>query len=191
MTASTTQQIICRHFAELLSYPSAELSQKVAACAALLRQDQPAAGAALERFGHFMQNQSASRIEEIFTSTFDLQPVCHPYVGYQLCGESQQRGMFLMQLNQLYRRHGFEAGVELPDHVSTLLRFIATLAPPDCRRELIADGLLPALAKILQGMESADHPYADLLQALQSFLAATVETEPALPAAPRQKECCS
>lgn len=191
MTESTTRQIICRHFAELFSYPSAELTQRVAACAALLRQDQPAAGASLERFGTFMQNQSASRIEEIFTATFDLQPVCHPYVGYQLCGENQQRGMFLMQLNQLYRRHGFVAGVELPDHLSTLLRFIGTLAPQDCSRELIEDGLLPALAKILQGLDAADHPYTDLLLSLQSFLAASLDTETELPAAGRQKECCS
>jgi nitrate reductase delta subunit len=191
MTTSTTRQLICQHFAELFSYPSAELSQRVAACAALLRQDQPAAGASLERFGTFMQNQSASRIEEIFTATFDLQPVCHPYVGYQLCGENQQRGMFLMQLNQLYRRHGFVAGVELPDHLSTLLRFIGTLAPQDCSRELIEDGLLPALAKILQGLDAADHPYTDLLLSLQSFLAATLDTETELPAAGRQKECCS
>ena len=191
MTESTTRQIICRHFAELFSYPSAELTQRVAACAALLRQDQPAAGASLERFGTFMQNQSASRIEEIFTATFDLQPVCHPYVGYQLCGENQQRGMFLMQLNQLYRRHGFVAGVELPDHLSTLLRFIGTLAPQDCSRELIEDGLLPALAKILQGLDAVDHPYTDLLLSLQSFLAASLDTETELPAAGRQKECCS
>lgn len=191
MTESTTQQIICQHFAELFSYPTAELSQRVAACSALLRQNQPAAGASLERFGNFMQNQSASRIEEIFTATFDLQPVCHPYVGYQLCGENQQRGMFLMQLNQLYRQHGFAAGVELPDHLSTLLRFIGTLAPQDCSRELIEDGLLPALAKILQGLTAADHPYTDLLLSLQSFLAATLDTETELPAAGRQKECCS
>jgi nitrate reductase delta subunit len=128
----------------------------------------------------------------VFTATFDLQPVCHPYVGYQLCGESQQRGMFLIQLNQLYRQHGFVAGVELPDHLSTLLRFIGTRAPQECRRELIEDGLLPALAKILQGLDAGDHPYADLLVSLQSFLAATVGIETELPAAGWQKkECCS
>ena len=191
MTDATTQQIICQHYAELFSYPNADLSQTVAACTALLRKAQPAAGASLERFGNFMQNQSASRIEEIFTATFDLQPVCHPYVGYQLCGENQQRGMFLMQLNQLYRQHGFVPGVELSDHLSNLLRFIGTLAPQDCSRELIADGLLPALAKILLGLDAADHPYTDLLLSLQSFLVSTLDTVTELPAAGRQKECCS
>lgn len=191
MTESTNQQIICQHFAELFSYPTEDLTQTVVACAELLREEQSSASASLERFASFLQTQTAMRIEEVFTSTFDLQPVCHPYVGYQLCGESQQRGMFLMQLNQLYRQHGFVPGVELPDHLSTLLRFIGTLAPQDCSRELIEDGLLPALAKILQGLDAADHPYADLLLSLQSFLAATLDIETELPAAGRQKECCS
>ena len=108
MNETNIQQAICGHYAVLLSYPGQDLSPTVAACAALLREH-PAAVAALERFGDFLQKQSATRIEEVFTATFDLQPVCHPYVGYQLCGESQQRGMFLMQLNQLYRQHGFVA----------------------------------------------------------------------------------
>lgn len=191
MNELTTQQTIFRQFAELFSYPTAELSQTVASCTALLRQERPTAAASLERFDDFLQNQTATRIEEVFTATFDLQPVCYPYVGYQLCGENQQRGLFLMQLNQLYRQHGFVAGVELPDHLSTLLRFIGTLAPQDCSRELIEDGLLPALAKILLGLDAADHPYTDLLLSLQSFLAATLDTVTELPAAARQKECCS
>lgn len=191
MTGYGTHQTICRHFAELLSYPTAELQPTLAACTELLRQPQPAAAQALRRFAGFLQGQSPARVEEVFTATFDLQPACHPYVGYQLCGESQQRGMFLMQLNQLYRRHDFAPGIELPDHLSTLLQFIAGKAPADCGRELIADGLLPALAKILQGLGDEPHPYVDLLQGLQSYLAGTLDTEPALPASVRQKECCS
>lgn len=191
MTAFGFDQTICRHFAELLSYPTADLAATLASCTELLRRERPAAVEALQRFAGFVHGQSSSRVEEVFTSTFDLQPACHPYVGYQLCGESQQRGMFLMQLNQLYRRHDFTPGTELPDHLSTLLQFIATKAPADCSRELIEDGLLPALAKILQGLGDQPHPYVDLLQGLQSYLAGTVDTEPALPALVRQKECCS
>lgn len=189
MTPATTVQRICCHFAELFSYPTADLAATVAACGALMRQDHPEAASSLERFADFPHAQLPARLEEIYTATFDLQPFCHPYVGYQLCGESQQRAMFLMQLNRLYRRYGFVAGVELPDHLSTLLRFIGTLAPMDCRRELIEDGLLPALAKMLEGLDSATHPYSALLQSLRSFLQAVVEPE--LPATGRLEECSS
>lgn len=187
MTPATTVQSICCHFAELFSYPTPDLAATVAACSALLRKDYPEAVSSLERFAGFLHAQLPARVEEIYTATFDLQPVCHPYVGYLLCGESQQRAVFLMQLNRLYRRYGFVAGVELPDHVSTLLRFIGTRAPLDCRRELIGDGLLPALVKMLEGLDSAAHPYSAPLQSLRSFLRAVVEPE--LPATGRLEEC--
>ena len=187
MTPATTVQGICCHFAELFSYPTAELAATVAACSTLLRKDYPESVSSLERFISFLHSQLPARVEEIYTATFDLQPVCHPYVGYQLCGESQQRAMFLMQLNRLYRRYDFAAGVELPDHLSTLLRFIGTRAPLDCRRELIEDGLLPVLAKMLESLDSAAHPYSAPLQSLRSFLQVVVEPE--LPAAGRLEEC--
>ncbi|MDY0212132.1 MAG: nitrate reductase molybdenum cofactor assembly chaperone [Desulfuromonadaceae bacterium] len=188
---TATDQTLCRQFAELLSYPSAELPTTLSACTALLQQKSPAAVDALQRFADFVQTHTTAQVEELFTATFDLQPACHPYVGYQLCGESQQRGMFLMQLNQIYRRHGFVAGVELPDHLCTLLRFIGTKSPPDCSLELIEDGLLPVLTKILQGLEEGNHPYVELLQSLQRFLVATVDGVTELPAVGRQKESCS
>jgi nitrate reductase molybdenum cofactor assembly chaperone NarJ/NarW len=187
MTPATTVQSICCHFAELCSYPTADLASTVAACSALLRKDYPESASSLEHFAGFLHAQLPARLEEIYTATFDLQPVCHPYVGYQLCGESQQRAMFLMQLNRLYLSYGFVPGVELPDHLSTLLRFIGTRAPLDCRRELIEDGLLPALAKMLEGPDSLAHPYSAPLQALRSFLQVVVEPE--LPAAGRLEEC--
>ena len=187
MTSATTVQSICCHFAELFSYPTSDLAATVAACRALLQKEYPEAVPSLERFTGFLLAQLPARVEEIYTATFDLQSVCHPYVGYQLCGESQQRAMFLMQLNRLYRRYDFVAGVELPDHLSTLLRFIGTRAPLDCRLELIEDGLLPALAKMLESLNSAAHPYSAPLQSLRSFLKAIVEPEP--PATGRLEEC--
>ncbi len=170
MTSLRSHQDLCRQFATLLSYPGANLLQTTADCVTLLRQNQPAAAQQLQGFADFLADNNRSRIEEVFTSTFDLQPVCHPYVGYQLCGESQQRTMFLMKLQELYRQHDYNPGSELPDHLSEMLGFVGITDDQSCRQELINDGLLPALGKIIQAIESNDHPYKGLLKALQSFL---------------------
>ena len=98
---TVAQQTLCRHFADLLSYPDGATRQTAAACAALLRELHPEAAEALTGFVNFLDAHQPARVEEIFTATFDLQPACHPYVGYQLCGESQQRTMFLIKLQQL------------------------------------------------------------------------------------------
>jgi nitrate reductase molybdenum cofactor assembly chaperone NarJ/NarW len=184
------QQTICRHFAALLSYPDRKVSQVAAACAELLRTSYPQAVEPLRGFIAFLAAQEAAQVEELFTATFDLQPACHPYVGYQLCGESQQRTLFLIKLQQLYQQHGFKAGTELPDHLATMLHFIGTSGDRHCREELVSDGLLPSLEKMLQGLGDGAHPYADLLRALQNFLTATVASDSRLSVVPRPKEEC-
>jgi len=196
MTDSVSQRLLCGHFATLFTYPAEGLRETAVACSTLLRKVCPEAEAALTDFVTFLRTNTASRIEEVYTVTFDLQPVCFPYVGYQLCGEGQQRALFLMELQRLYREHEFDSGGELPDHIGTVLRFLGLVDDGDCRREIVRDGLLPALDKILQGLDSGEHPYADLIKALHVFLTGILEPETELSTAAtlgenRQKEYCS
>ena len=150
------------------------------ACSAQLKEINAEASAAMESFTGFLEANDINRIEEAFTGTFDLQSLCHPYVGYQLCGESQQRTMFMIKLQELYKQHEFVSSNELPDHLTEVLRFIGSISDQECRQEIIQDGLLPALEKITLGIESEGHPYVALLNALQSFLSETVTSEECL-----------
>lgn len=168
-------QGLCRQFAVLLSYPDQGIAVTADACFEHLQQISPDASASMQSFKLFIESNDISRIEEAFTGTFDLQSLCHPYVGFQLCGESQQRTMFMIKLRELYQQYDFISGNELPDHLTEVLRFIGSIADQDCRLEIIQDGLLPALAKITQGIESDGRPYVALLNALQSFLTETAE----------------
>ena len=170
MTSLQTHQDICRQFAALLSYPDAEIRNTAHSCQQLLNENRPEATPQLQGFLDLLETASQSKVEEMFTSTFDLQPLSHPYVGYQLCGESQQRTMFLMKLQEIYRQHDYNAGSELTDHISQVLHFIGITSDQNCRQELIDDGLLPALDKIIPAIENDDHPYTGLLKALKSFL---------------------
>lgn len=174
MTTDLSHQHLCRQFAALFSYPDDSSRQTAAACAAQLRDLESTAAGPMSRFAELLAAQHPVQLEELFTATFDLQPVCHPYVGYQLCGESQQRTMFLMRLVQLYQQHGFSGDVELPDHLATLLRFVGSVADRDCGMEIIQYGLLPALDKMAEGLEGEKQPYGELITAVQSFLNETV-----------------
>jgi nitrate reductase delta subunit len=180
MTSLQTHQDICRQFAALLSYPDPELQKTAASCQQLLQENRPEVATQLQRFIDLLAATEQARIEEIFTSTFDLQPVCHPYIGYQLCGESQQRTMFLMKLQELYRQHDYQSGCELPDHLSEVLRFVGITNDQGCRQELIGDGVIPALEKLIPAIENDDHPYKGLLKALHSFLTESSAEEGAL-----------
>ncbi len=176
----------CLDFSELLSYPNDRTKQVAADFNRQLQESDPAAAAPFAGFIDFLERQNLPQIEELFTATFDLQALSDPYVGFQLCGESQARTMFLMKLKELYAKQDFSCGTELPDHLSVMLRFIGSIDDPQGNTEIIVDALLPALEKILAGIEAQDHPYRQLLSALQIYLTNRVETE--LPETQRQKE---
>lgn len=184
-------QLLCRQFSTLLSYPGQGVREVAAECVVALQQTSSEGTAALEAFVQFLDANEMTRIEEAFTGTFDLQSLCHPYVGYQLCGESQQRTMFMIKLQELYKEYGFVSGNELPDHLTEVLRFIGSISNLECRQEIIQDGILPALAKITLGIESENHPYVSLLNALQSFLTETTTPDSKRIPVDRQKECLS
>lgn len=184
-------QLLCRQFSTLLSYPGQGVREVAAECVVALQQTRSEGTAALEAFVQFLDANEVTRIEEAFTGTFDLQSLCHPYVGYQLCGESQQRTMFMIKLQELYKEYGFVSGNELPDHLTEVLRFIGSISNLECRQEIIQDGILPALAKITLGIESENHPYVSLLNALQSFLTETTTPDSKRIPVDRQKECLS
>jgi nitrate reductase delta subunit len=181
MTALQQHQDICCQFSTLLSYPKSNVVAQAVAFSAQLKEINAEASAAMEGFTSFLAANDINRIEEAFTGTFDLQSLCHPYVGYQLCGESQQRTMFMIKLQEIYKQYGFVSGNELPDHLTEVLRFIGSISDQACRQEIIQDGLLPALEKITKGIESEGHPYVALLNALQSFLSETVTSEECIP----------
>jgi nitrate reductase delta subunit len=190
MTGGQYRQF-CRDMATLLTYPDASTPATAAACAALLRDLCPAAGTLLDDFLSFLGSHPASRLEEIYTATFDLSPTCYPYVGYQLCGESQKRTLLLIKLQQLYREHGFAAGGELADHLATLLRFVAEVDDRQCQEDIVQDALLPALERMLTQAEHAVNPYIQLLQVVRLVLSPNAAAATMPPVELRRKEVCS
>lgn len=191
MNELTTHKELCRNFATLLSYPNDHVSEHAKQCLLSMKRMDSKAVTPLESFVTFVESNQSSRIEEAFTSAFDLQPVCHPYIGYQLCGESQQRTMFMLKLRELYRQFDFEPGNELPDHIAEVLRFVGSINDCDCRDEIIRDGLLQALDKLTQGIENKGNPYLGLLFSLQKFLSGTTSSGIEPKSTEREKECLS
>src|SRR5579863_10751300 len=113
-------------FADILDYPAPGLARKTAECAALIRAAQPQAATLLESFRGFAEENSLGKLQEVYSGFFDLNSICHPYVGYQLFGENYKRSAFLVELKKAYRDEGFEADpTEIADRLSIVLRYAA------------------------------------------------------------------
>jgi nitrate reductase delta subunit len=147
-------------FADILDYPTPGLAGKAAECAALIGAAQPEAVALLESFRGFAEENSLGKLQEIYSGFFDLNSICHPYVGYQLFGENYKRSAFLLGLKKAYRTEGFEASAsEIPDRLSVVLRFVAQSKGGEDIDELLNRGLLPALARMTTKPESDGHQH--------------------------------
>lgn len=173
--------ILYDSFADLLSYPTADLWQQAEACLAQLCESHPEAAQALGTFSTSLQKRTLEQMEELYTVVFDMQPVCYPYVGYQLFGESYKRGAFMAQLNEAYHAFGYSTGLELPDHLSVVLHFLgldsANRQGEFCQA-LLNEGVAPALEKMLRTFDpQSENPYFGLLTALQLVLVRTPEKE--------------
>lgn len=159
--------------APLMEYPTAQLGAQTHYCADLLQQEHPEWREQFEPFLAFVTDTSFTRVQELYTNTFDLQVVCYPYVGYHLFGESYKRGALLAKLKEEYRAVGLVNEAELPDHVGLVLRFLALLPPEQqaIKTEIISTCFLVAL-KRMQGYFKAENPYQQLFRLLFEVLAA-------------------
>jgi nitrate reductase delta subunit len=166
-----------RLLADVLSYPGPDLAARAAECAEELATEHPSAAARLSRFAVFALTSGAAA-GEAYTAAFDLAPICSPYVGDQLFGACRERSFLLSGLRELQREAGLEAGVELADHVSEVLRLAAAPIPGDVRDDLLRDGLAPALEKLLAALDEARHPWADVVAAAIEAVAPARTVEP-------------
>ncbi|MFQ6046236.1 MAG: nitrate reductase molybdenum cofactor assembly chaperone [Gemmatimonadales bacterium] len=165
MSALPVEPEVLDLLASVLDYPNAETRSLCATLAARLTIERPAAGQALEEFRSQAAALSAEELEELYTSTFDVNPACCLYVGHHLFGESYKRGAFMATLNGEYRAREFATGNELPDHLCVMLRFIASGQGDELARGLVEEALLPALRKIVKAFRESQNIYGALLRA--------------------------
>ena len=155
--------------AELLRYPDAGYAARLdQACAT---PAPAAARALLERFREQTAALSAQQLQELYTATFDLSPLCSLEVGWQLYGEDYARGSFLVYVRSKLLEHDLAERGELPDHLANVLALIARMRPEPAD-EIRQGAALPAIRKMLQPFAGKQNPYGDLLRAIAGLLEA-------------------
>jgi len=161
----------------LMQYPDEGYVHRVRETLAGLERDTPQAAARLRAFHDRIADFATEELEELFTRTFDLNPVCALEVGWQLYGEEYTRGAFLVFVRGALRRHEIAETAELPDHLTHVLPLLDRL-PEDEASELARGAVLPALKKMLQGLNGKNSPYEDLLLAVREQVERRFQPEP-------------
>jgi nitrate reductase delta subunit len=184
---STTEELrVLALFAELLEYPRPEVARMARECQALVAPESAEAAALLGEFAAWVERTPHNTLEEIFSATFDLNASCHPYVGYHMFGEAYKRSALMLELQDRFRAHDFDPGVELPDHIAVLLRFMSVCPDAELTTEIAREALVPTLEPMTsdpepepveEGEEAPEvwdvgHDYRRVLHALRLILQA-------------------
>jgi nitrate reductase delta subunit len=170
--------------AELFAYPEGDYSGQLNACAGALEGGYADAVAALGPLLETVAQKSLEELQELYTRTFDINPVCTLEVGWHVYGEDYARGAFLVKMREQLRRRNLPESRELPDHLTHVVALLGRIEGEEAD-ELAARYLLPAVDKMLDGMREGDSPYRALLETVSSVVRADHDVEVVAPREPR------
>ncbi len=156
--------------AELFRYPDVAGKATVLAATTTLRGVDADLDATLEPFERMFLHRDAIDLEELYTHTFDINPVCTLEIGWHLFGEDYSRGAFLVRMRELMRRVGVEESSELPDHLPHVLAVLGRVLADEAE-SLAREFALPAIDKMLGGLGDKKNEYRSVLDAVRGFLA--------------------
>ncbi len=168
--------------ARALEYPEPATATVARQAADRLAGDHIGLARSLWDLAVWLETTPRGEVEERYTGLFDLNPVCTLHVGFQLFGETYQRGEFLAHLSRELREAGVPAGHELADHLPTVLRLLAAVDVEDARI-LLEDALLPALRRMGEALADSRDCWSALVKALPVCLPEAVAEIPPADAA--------
>ncbi len=152
-----------------LSYPKPDFEAALDSLRELGQSRSDEIGRALVHFVDVMSLVGRDEREELYTRTFDLDPVCCLEMGWHLYGESYDRGGLMVELRARMRELGVRETEELPDHMANALALLARMER-DEGAAFAASRVLPAMAKMIQGFKEETNPYRGLLLASRGLI---------------------
>ena len=150
--------------AALFTYPDHDYFYAVENATASASHSAPA----VVEFEREFSRTPLSNVQELYTSTFDLQPACSLDLGWHLFGEEYERGALLARMRSLLRVYGIEERNELPDHLSHALLLLAHMERAEAE-DFAGAIVAPALERMLKAIP-ADNLFTPLLHAAQQLI---------------------
>jgi nitrate reductase delta subunit len=164
---------VCDSLAGILTYPAADYAERLQRCKSAVDALGPDRGEILQKINRFIdatKDSSTGEMEELYTRTFDINPVSSLEVGWHLHGETYERGAFLVTMRDLLRRCSIEESTELPDHLTHVLQAVGRMDPLEAS-EFISKNVLKAVNKMLEGFADQSNPYENILLSVKELLA--------------------
>lgn len=136
-------------FADLLRYPQDNYRELVESTSKVLQDVYPEAAQMLSPFVDYIREHDSDAWEELYTKTFDVQPVCYLDLGYVIFGEDYKRGAFLLHMQNEQLMINNDCGTDLPDNISNVLVLLTKHHNQVFLNELTGQIVIPAVEKMI------------------------------------------
>ncbi|NTV48161.1 MAG: nitrate reductase molybdenum cofactor assembly chaperone [Geobacteraceae bacterium] len=163
MTIAASYEALAR----LLDYPEnkEQLQADYVVVSTFLNQQR--LDSSIASFAEFAADSPLSSLQEEYVASFDFNPATAPYLGHHLFGDNQKKGGYMIMLKQEFERCGYTpTGVELPDHLSVLLGFLAHLArqaESGARQSFITECVLPGVERFHDSFDTRQESHWKVL----------------------------
>jgi len=169
---------IYEELAILFRYPGADYRQHIEECRCAAESESSDAAARLREFSAALEGLSNEDLQELYTRTFDLNPLCTLEIGWQLYGEEYRRGEFLVEMREQLAGYGVAETGELPDHLTHALALLARLEADEAAA-FASLYVLPALDKMRTAWTKHRNAFAGLLELTFDLLKSRYPYDPA------------
>lgn len=171
-------RVQCKLLAFLLEYPDsswntelADLNQVVETVIDQQRRE------LLQSFLTYAENTPLLKLQEIYTSAFDLDPSTSLHLTYHLLGDSEDRGKALAKILWVYHHEGYDAAIgELPDYLPMILEFLALCPEPE--EATLLWSCLGTVAALAERLQKDKHPYAGLMELVAEIVQPCMSPHP-------------
>lgn len=141
--------------ANLFKYPDDDFLLHLKECQDILNEFYPEAGKELQLFSDFMNSCSLDIKKELFTKTFDVQPICYLDLGYVMFGEDYKRGAFLLNMKVEQQKIDNDCGTDLPDNICNVLSLMTISKDDAFIEDLVWRIIIPCVKKMIAEFSSA------------------------------------
>lgn len=142
-------------FAEIFRYPSEDFSAKVIDCQQIIEKQYPELSDLFKPFADYMLSKDLYEQQELYTKTFDVQPICYLDLGYIIFGEDYKRGAFLLHMQQEQQNYNNDCGFDLSDNICNILTLIPMHKDATFVNDLATSIMIPGLKKMTDEFASA------------------------------------
>ncbi len=133
----------------LFKYPTEGFMKDVKENLTFLKSNYPEAANALQVFSEYMAHCTLDEQQELFTKTFDVQPICYLDLGYVMFGEDYKRGAFLLNMQTEQLKIGNNCGTDLPDNLCNVLTLMTISTDKDFVADLTWRITIPCVKKMI------------------------------------------